>query len=75
MVQRTIEIKKSAIKNIFKVSAFIESKGLPQTAKQFSHEVYDAIIKLGNPIVRHSYCRDIKRRAKELKCISFKKNT
>jgi hypothetical protein len=73
MVKRKVVIKQSVAIQIAETSWFIESKGLKQTALNFSDSVYDFIEKLADKRKKHRICRDPKWAQLIMKCVNFKK--
>ena len=70
---RKINIRESVTESIAEVAWFIESKGLPDTAENFSDSVYDFINTLADDMVTHAPCRDTERQFIGFKCKNFGK--
>jgi len=71
--RRKIVIKESVAQSIASIAWFIESKGMVATAEKFSDAVFDYFLKLSDPKIIHSICREPSRAALGLKCIPYKK--
>jgi len=70
---RKIVIKQSVAESIAEISWYLESEGLLATAEKFADDVYDFIIRLGDPRKGYRPCREPERDAMGYKCISYKK--
>ena len=56
MGKRKIKILETAATAVAKVSWFIESQGLPQTAEQFVDDVFNYFETLADEIIEHRPC-------------------
>ena len=74
MAQRKIIILDKAVEEIAAVAYFIESKGIPDTAKKFVDAVFSSIEKINNPKVKHRPCVHEVWRIQGLSCIPFRKS-
>jgi len=72
MGKRKIKILETAATAVAEVSWFIESKGLPKTAKKFVDEVFDFFESLADDIVEHRLCTYEKWKELNYRCITYK---
>lgn len=72
MGKRKVNILQPAVESIAEVAFFIESKGMPETAKKFVDEVFTFFEKLGDTIIEYGPCKY--KRWKELgySCVNYK---
>ncbi len=73
MAQRKVRILHKAAEEVAYVAYFIESKGLPKTAKRFVDESFSFFHKLGNSMVRHKPCNQVVWKEEGYRCANFKK--
>lgn len=73
MGKREVTILEPASTAVAEIAWFIESKGLPQTAKQFVLDVFDFFEKLSDPRLRYRPCSYSKWNELGYKCVSFRK--
>lgn len=73
MAQRTVSILDKAAEEVGYVAYFIESKGLPETAKKFVDEAFTFFEKLGNPNMKHKPCSFIAWKLEGYRCANFRK--
>lgn len=57
MGKRKITILEPAATAVAEIAFFIESKGLPATAKKFVREAFAFFEKISDDIIEHSLCR------------------
>ena len=73
MAQRKVSILDKAAEEVAYVAYFIESKGLPKTAKKFVAESFKFFQTLGNPKIKHRPCNFIEWREEGYRCANFRK--
>jgi len=73
MGKRKVTVKKSVAKSIARVSLFIESKGMVNTAEKFSDSVYDFFDHLSDDRKTYRLCSEPNRASLGFKCVTFKK--
>lgn len=73
MGKRKVSILESAATAVAEVSFFIESKGLPKTAKKFIDEVFSFFEKLSEDIIEHRVCQYKQWKNLGYKCANYKK--
>ncbi len=73
MAQRKISILDKAAEEVAHVAYFIESKGLPETAKKFVDDAFKFFERLGDSRMRHRPCTFSSWKAEGYRCASFKK--
>jgi hypothetical protein len=71
--KRKVSILETAATNIAETAFFIESKGLPKTAKKFVDEAFDFFDKLSDDMIEHMQCRNRKWKRLGYRCITYKK--
>jgi plasmid stabilization system protein ParE len=73
MAQRKVRVLTKARDEVAYIAYFIESKGMPDTAKKFVDDCIDFFEKLGNPKINHRPCSYIIWKIQGFRCASFKK--
>ena len=73
MGKRKISILEPAATAVAEIGWFIESKGLPKTAKKFVDEVFDFFEKLSDERITHKPCSYPKWEMLKYRCITYKK--
>ena len=73
MGKRKVTILEPAAIAVAEVSFFIESKGMPQTAKKFVNEVFKFFEKLSDDIIEYRRCNYKKWKDLNYRCLSYKK--
>src|SRR6476620_10245589 len=73
MGKREISILEPASTTIAEIGWYVESKGYPQTAKEFVNKAFDFFEKLSDPRIRHRPCSYSKWNKLGYKCVSFRK--
>jgi hypothetical protein len=73
MGKRKISILESAATAVAEVAWFIESKGLPQTAKKFVDEAFSFFDKLSDDRLEHKPCAYSKWKELRYRCVPYKK--
>jgi hypothetical protein len=73
MGKRKIIVKQSVADSIAKVSWFIESKGLIDTAEKYADAIYDFFDYMADDRKVYSLCRDKQRALLGYKCISYRR--
>ena len=72
--QGKITILESAATSIAEIAWFIESKGLPETAKHFVNNTFDFFEKLSEKRIVHKACTYKRWKTLKYRCVPFKKN-
>jgi len=73
MVKRKVTILQTAATAVAEIAFFIESKGLPSTAKKFVDEAFSFFETLADNIIEHRKCNYNKWKGLDYRCIVFKK--
>ena len=73
MAQRKVNILQKAAEEVAHVAYFIESKGLPETAKKFVDDSFIFFNKLGDSRMKHKPCTVVAWREEGYRCANFKK--
>jgi hypothetical protein len=73
MGKRKVSILEPAATSVAEVSWFIESKGMPQTAKKFIDDAFAFFAKLADDRTEHKTCTYNKWKQLGYRCISYKK--
>lgn len=73
MAQRKVSILDKAAEEVAYVAYFIESKGLPKTAKKFVAESFRFFQTLGTPKIKHRPCNFIEWKEEGYRCANFRK--
>jgi plasmid stabilization system protein ParE len=73
MAQRKVSILDKAAEEVAHVAYFIESKGLPETAKKFVNEAFSFFQKLGDSRMKHKPCSFTAWREEGYRCANFRK--
>lgn len=73
MAQRKISVLEKARDEIAYISYFIESKGMPATAKKFVDDCLLFFERLGDPKIRHRSCSYIVWSIQGYRCATFRK--
>ena|SRR5258708_23643010 len=73
MAQRKVSILSKASEEVAHIAYFIESQGMPITAKNFVSECFIFFGTLGNPKIKHKPCKNIIWAIQEYRCANFKK--
>lgn len=73
MAQRKVSILDKAAEEVAYVAYFIESKGLPNTAKKFVAETFVFFQALGNSKIKHKPCDFPAWREAGYRCANFRK--
>ncbi len=73
MGKREVNILDSAAKAVAEVSFFIESEGLPKTAKKFVDDAFAFFEKISNDMILHKPCKYLRWRKLEYRCVNLKK--
>ena len=73
MGKRKVSILEPAATAVAEIAWFIESKGMPQTAKKFVEEAFLFFEKLSDERIEHKRCNYKRWEALSYRCISFKK--
>jgi len=73
MAQRKVNILDKAVEEVAYVAYFIESKGLPETAKKFVNESFSFFHKLGDSRIKHKPCSFTTWREEGYRCANFRK--
>ncbi len=73
MGKRKVSILEPAATAVAEVAFFIESKGLPETAKKFIDEAFAYFDKLSDDMIEHMQCRNRVWKRLGYRCITYKK--
>jgi hypothetical protein len=73
VAQRKVTILDKAAEEVAHVAYFIESKGLPDTAKKFVDGAFRFFEKLGNPAIKYKPCKYVVWNIEGYRCTNFKK--
>ena len=73
MGKRKVSILEPAATSVAEIAYFIESKGLPQTAKKFVAEAFDFFDKLSDDRIEHRLCTYELWRNFNYRCVTYKK--
>ncbi len=73
MGKRKVSILEPAATAAAEVAFFIESKGLPETAKKIIDEVFGFFEKLSDDILLHKKCKYQRWRILDYGCVNYKK--
>lgn len=73
MGQRKVSILETAATAVAEIAWFIESKGLPLTAKRFVTEAFDFFSKLADDRIEHKPCTYRNWQSLGYRCVPYKK--
>jgi plasmid stabilization system protein ParE len=73
MAHRKVNILEKANNEVAHIAYFIESKGMPITAKKFVDRAYSFFERLGDPKIRHRPCSNLVWSAQGYRCATFRK--
>ena len=73
MGKRKVSILEPASTAVAEIAFFIESKGLPQTAKKFVAEVFEFFDTLSDERIEHRLCSYKLWRTLDYRCVTYKK--
>jgi hypothetical protein len=73
MGKRKVSILEPAATAVAEIAWFIESKGLPRTAKNFVIDAFDFFDKLSDERLEHKPCTYEKWKTLGYRCVSYKK--
>jgi plasmid stabilization system protein ParE len=73
MVKRKVTILEPAVEAVSKIAFFIESEGLPETAKRFVDAVFDFFEKLADEKIIHRPCKYLPWQQMNFRCATFRK--
>jgi len=73
MVKRKVSILEPAATAIAEIAWFIESKGMPQTAKKFVDDAFLFFDKLSDERIVHKPCNYNRWKTLSYRCVPFKK--
>ena len=73
MGKRKVAILDAAADAVAEIAFFIESKGMPQTAKEFVDEAFEFFGKLGDERIVHHPCSYPLWKVLNYRCITFRK--
>jgi hypothetical protein len=73
MGKRKVSILEPAATAVAEIAFFIESKGMPQTAKDFVIEAFDFFHKLSDDRIKHRPCSYKKWSNLSYRCVAYKK--
>ncbi|HEY1870413.1 MAG TPA: hypothetical protein VGG71_05105 [Chitinophagaceae bacterium] len=73
MGKRKVTILEPAVTAVAEIAFFIESKGMPQTAKKFVREAFAFFEKLSDDVIEYKPCTYTQWRKLKYRCITYKK--
>ena len=73
MVRRKVSILEPAATAVAEIAWFIESKGMPQTAKKFVDDAFLFFEKLSDKRIQHRPCNYNRWKTLDYRCVPFKK--
>jgi len=73
MGKRKVSILEPAVTAVAEIAMFIETKGLPQTAKKFVDDVFLFFAKLADERLEHKPCSYNQWKHLQYRCVSYKK--
>ena len=73
MAQRQVSILSKASEEVANIAYYVESQGMPTTAKKFVDECFQFFEKLSNPKIKHRPCKNIVWKIQEYRCANFRK--
>ena len=73
MGKRKVTILEPAVTAVAEIAFFIESKGLPQTAKKFVKEAFIFFEKLSDNIIEYRHCTYNRWKQLNYHCVTYKK--
>ena len=73
MGKRKITILEPAVEEVARIALFIESEGLPKTAKKFVDDAFAFFADLSDERIVHRPCKYPAWKALNLRCINFRK--
>ena len=73
MGQRKVTILEPAVEEVARIALFIESEGLPKTAKKFVDEAFAFFASLSDERFIHRPCKHHAWKALNLRCVNFRK--
>ena len=73
MGQRKVTILDPATEEVARVALYIESKGMPQSAKKFVDEAFDFFASLSDDRIVHHPCRYLPWNILNYRCANFRK--
>lgn len=73
MAQRKVSILDQAAEEVAYVAFFIESQGVPKTAKRFVAEAFKFFQTLGGTQITHRPCKFVEWREEGYRCANFRK--
>src|SRR5437773_6076901 len=73
MGKRKVTILEPAVTSVAEIFLFIESKGMPQTAKKFVDEAFAFFEKLSDDTIEHKPCSYSFWKILDYRCVTYKK--
>jgi hypothetical protein len=73
MGKRKVTILEPAVEEVARIALFIESEGLPQTAKKFVDDAFAFFDTLSDDRFVHRPCKHTAWKALNLRCVNFRK--
>ena len=73
MGKRKVTILEPAVTSVAEIALFIESKGMPQTAKKFVDEAFAFFEKLSDDTIEHKPCSYSFWKILNYRCVTYKK--
>jgi plasmid stabilization system protein ParE len=71
--RRQITILENVVESIAEIAFFIESKGMPDTAKKYVDEIFTYFEKLSAPNIKHRNCEYKRWELLAYSCINYKR--
>jgi hypothetical protein len=73
MAQRKVTILDQAVEEVAYIAYFIDSNGLPKTAKKFVDDAFKFFRKLGDSRIKHKPCNFSDWKAQGYRCAGFRR--
>ena len=73
MGERKVTILEPAVEEVARIALFIESEGLPKTAKKFVDDAFAFFASLSDERFVHRPCKHPAWKALNLRCVNFRK--
>ncbi|KAA5533409.1 hypothetical protein F0919_12775 [Taibaiella lutea] len=71
--RKQVTILENVVETVSEIAFFIESKGMPDTAKKYVDDVFAFLEKLSVPNVKHRFCEYKRWESLEYSCINYKR--
>src|SRR5438552_17616493 len=73
MGKRKVAILEPAVAAVAEIAFFIESRGMPQTAKKFVREAFSFFEKLSDDVIEYRLCTYARWKNLKYHCVSYRK--